>query len=147
MPFMTVSDGCSIFYRFDGAEDRPVVMLSNSLGSTHEMWEPQMAALTERYRVLRYDNRGHGQSDAPSAPYSFPRIATDAQELITGLGVGPVLWCGISMGGKAGIWLAANAPHLIKRAVLANTAALIGPREVWDQRLALIEEKGMDFLS
>jgi 3-oxoadipate enol-lactonase len=147
MPFMTTSDGCSIFYRFDGDEDKPLAMLSNSLGSTHDMWEPQMAALTERYRVLRYDNRGHGQSDAPPAPYVIDRIATDAKELITGLGVGPVLWCGVSMGGMVGMWLGANAPELLRRAVLANTSPLIGPPEIWAQRLAVIENEGMEALA
>jgi 3-oxoadipate enol-lactonase len=147
MPFMTASDGCSIFYRFDGDEGAPVVMLSNSLGATHEMWEPQMAVLTERYRVLRYDNRGHGQSDAPPAPYTMDRIATDAKELITELGLGSVLWCGVSMGGMVGMWLGANAPQLLKRAVLANTSPLIGPPEIWNQRIAMIENQGMDALS
>ncbi len=147
MPFITTSDGCSVFYRFDGDEDKPVAMLSNSLGSTHEMWEPQMAALTERYRVLRYDNRGHGQSDAPPAPYAMDRIASDAKELIEALGVGPVLWCGVSMGGMVGMWLGANAPDLLRRAVLANTSPLIGPPEIWNQRLAVIEDQGMEVLS
>jgi 3-oxoadipate enol-lactonase len=147
MPFMTTSDGCSIFYRFDGDEDKPLAMLSNSLGSTHDMWEPQMAALTERYRVLRYDNRGHGQSDAPPAPYAMDRIASDAKELIEALGVGPVLWCGVSMGGMVGMWLGANAPDLLRRAVLANTSPLIGPPEIWNQRLAVIEDQGMEVLS
>jgi len=147
MPFMTASDGCSIFYRFDGEEDRPVVMLSNSLGSTHAMWEPQMAALTERYRVLRYDNRGHGQSDAPPGPYTMDRIATDAKELIAELGLGSVLWCGISMGGVVGMWLGANASGCVRRAVLANTSPVIGPPEIWDQRIALIESRGMEAVS
>jgi 3-oxoadipate enol-lactonase len=147
MPFMTASDGCSIFYRFDGDEGAPIVMLSNSLGSSHEMWEPQMAVLTERYRVLRYDNRGHGQSDAPQGAYSMDRIATDAKELIAGLGLSSVLWCGVSMGGMVGMWLGANAPQLMRRAVLANTSPLIGPAELWNQRIALIESQGMEVLS
>lgn len=146
MPFMTASDGCSLHYRFDGEEDRPVVMLSNSLGSTLAMWEPQMASLTERYRVLRYDNRGHGQSDAPEGPYSLERVATDARELITGLGLGPVLWCGLSMGGMVGMWLGANAAHVLKRAVLANTSPLIGPPDVWNQRIAMAENEGMEVI-
>jgi 3-oxoadipate enol-lactonase len=147
MPLMTASDGCSIYYRFDGDEGSPVVMLSNSLGSTHEMWEPQMATLTERYRVLRYDNRGHGQSSVPEGPYSIERIATDAQELIAELELGSVLWCGVSMGGMVGMWLGANAPHVLRRAVLANTSALIGPPEIWNQRIALMEEQGMEALA
>lgn len=147
MPFMTMSDGCSIHYRFDGEEDRPVVVLSNSLGSTLAMWEPQMASLTERYRVLRYDNRGHGQSDAPPGPYTIDRIATDARELIAGLELAPVLWCGLSMGGMVGMWLGANAAHTLKRAVLANTSPLIGQPDVWNQRIAMAEKEGMEALA
>jgi 3-oxoadipate enol-lactonase len=147
MPLMTASDGCALHYRFDGDEDRPVVMLSNSLGSTMEMWEPQMAALTARYRVLRYDNRGHGQSDAPPGPYSIERVATDARELIADLEIGPVLWCGLSMGGMVGMWLGANAPHTLKRAVLANTSPLIGPPDIWNQRIASAEKDGMEALA
>lgn len=147
MAFMQASDGCSIHYRFDGPESVPAVMLSNSLGSTLEMWEPQMASLTERYRVLRYDNRGHGQSGVPEGPYTLERIAEDARELIAELDLGPVLWCGLSLGGMVGMWLAANAPHVLKRAVLANTSALLGPPELWDQRIALLESEGSEALA
>jgi 3-oxoadipate enol-lactonase len=147
MPFMNASDGCSIYYQFDGSEGRPVVVLSNSLGSNLSMWEPQMAALTERYRVLRYDNRGHGQSAVVEGPYTLERIATDARELIEELGIGPVLWCGVSLGGMVGMWLGANAPHVLRRAVLANTSPLIGPPDVWNQRIATIREQGMEAFS
>jgi 3-oxoadipate enol-lactonase len=143
MPFMTMSDGCALHYRFDGVDGAPVIMLSNSLGSTLEMWEPQVVALMDRYRVLLYDNRGHGRSQAPQGPYTLERIATDARELIEGLGVGPVLWCGVSLGGMVGMWLAANAPHVLRRAILANTSALLGPPEMWNQRIALVEQEGM----
>jgi 3-oxoadipate enol-lactonase len=142
MPHLQASDGCSIHYRYDGEEGRPVVMLSNSLGSTLEMWEPQMPALTGRYRVLRYDNRGHGLSDVPPGPYTLERIARDARELIAHQGVAPVLWCGLSLGGMVGMWLAANAPGAIKRAVLANTSAMIGQPEVWRERIAAVEQGG-----
>jgi 3-oxoadipate enol-lactonase len=144
MPFMTASDGCSIHYRFEGEEGRPVVVLSNSLGARLEMWESQIASLIERYRVLLYDNRGHGQSDVPPAPYTLERIATDARELIAELDLGPVLWCGLSLGGMVGMWLGANAPHTLKRAVLANTSARVASPEVFDQRIVIAETLGME---
>jgi len=147
MPHMQASDGCSIHYRFDGDDERPVVVLSNSLGSTLDMWEPQIPALTERYRVLRYDNRGHGQSDTPQGPYTLERIAADARELIAERELAPVLWCGLSLGGMVGMWLGAYAPHCLKRAVLANTAPLLGPPEIWNQRIALVDTDGMDGLA
>ena len=143
MPMMTMSDGCAIHYRFDGREGRPVLMLSNSLGTTIDMWEPQVAPLAEHFRVLRYDNRGHGASDVADGPYTVERIARDAKELIEGLGLGQIVFCGLSLGGMVGMWLGANASSLVSRAVLSNTSAHIGLPEVYDQRNALIAQEGM----
>lgn len=143
MPMMPMSDGTALHYRFDGDASRPILMLSNSLGTTLDMWDLQMASLTEHFRVLRYDNRGHGASDVPVGPYSMARIGSDAQELIEGLKLPPVVFCGLSLGGMVGLWLGANAPHLVTRAVLANTSAHIGQPDIWNQRIALIEAEGM----
>jgi 3-oxoadipate enol-lactonase len=147
MPTITTSDGCTLNYRFDGEDGRPVLLLSNSLGSTMAMWEAQMTALTEHFRVLRYDNRGHGGSAVPQGPYSVERIARDAQELIEGLGVAPVLYCGLSLGGMVGMWLCQNTPQLLSRVVLANTSAFFGQPETWNQRLAMIDSDGMQVVA
>ena len=80
MPMMPMSDGTALHYRFDGDASRPVLMLSNSLGSTLDMWDLQMPALVEHFRVLRYDNRGHGASDVPIGPYTVERIGRDGQD-------------------------------------------------------------------
>jgi 3-oxoadipate enol-lactonase len=141
---MTMSDGCAIHYRLDGDDGLPALMFSNSLGATLEMWEPQAEALAGRFRLLRYDNRGHGASDVPAGPYSLERIARDAGELIEGLRLAPVYFCGLSLGGMAGQWLAANAPGLLSRAVLANTSCYICQSKVWDQRIAVVEREGMN---
>jgi 3-oxoadipate enol-lactonase len=143
MPMMPMSDGTALHYRFDGDASRPVLMLSNSLGSTLDMWDLQMPALIEHFRVLRYDNRGHGASDVPIGPYTVERIGRDAQDLIENLKLPPVAFCGLSLGGMVGIWLGANAPHLVTRAVLANTSAYIGQPDMWNQRIALVEAEGM----
>jgi 3-oxoadipate enol-lactonase len=143
MPALTTSDGCALNYRFDGEEGRPTVVLSNSLGSTMEMWESQIAALTQHFRVLRYDNRGHGGSSVPEGPYTIERIARDAKELIEGLNVAPVGYCGLSLGGMVGMWLCANAPELITRAVLANTSSHFGQPDIWNQRMTLIQNEGV----
>ena len=144
MPMMTMSDGCAIHYRFDGGNGAPVLMFSNSLGTTVDMWEPQVEALAGQFRILRYDNRGHGASDVPVGPYTVERIARDAKELVEGLGLGPVVFCGLSLGGMVGMWLGANASSLVSRAVLANTSSYIGQPEVWAQRIALIKNEGMN---
>ena len=143
MPMMPMSDGTTLHYRFDGDAGHPILMLSNSLGSTLDMWDPQMAALTEHFRVLRYDNRGHGASDVPDGPYSMGRVGRDAQELIEGLKLTPVVFCGLSLGGMVSMWLGANAPHLVTRAVFANTSAHFDQPDTWNQRIALIEAEGM----
>jgi 3-oxoadipate enol-lactonase len=143
VPMMPMSDGTALHYRFDGGAARPVLMLSNSVGSTLEVWDPQMAALSEHFRVLRYDNRGHGASDVPPGPYAMARIGRDAQELIEGLQLAPLAFCGLSLGGMVGMWLGANAPHLVTRAVLANTSAYFSQPDIWNQRIALVEAEGM----
>lgn len=143
MPTFMTSDGCALNYRFDGEDGRPLLLLSNSLGSTMAMWDPQIEALTQHFRVLRYDNRGHGESAVPPGPYTVERIARDAKDLIEGLSLAPVLYCGLSLGGMVGMWLCQNAPQLLSRVVLCNTTAYFGQPEMWDQRLAMIDNQGM----
>jgi 3-oxoadipate enol-lactonase len=143
MPTIMTSDGCALSYRFDGEDGRPTLLLSNSLGATLEMWDPQVPALTQHFWLLRYDNRGHGGSAVPPAPYTVERIALDAKELIEALNVAPVLYCGLSMGGMVGMWLSQNVPHLLSRVVLANTSAYFGQPEMWNQRIAMIDSEGM----
>ena len=143
MPTVTADDGCSIFYQVDGTPERPAVLLANSLGTTLEMWEPQVAALSERYRVLRYDSRGHGRSDAPAGPYAIERLGRDAVALLDSLELERVRFCGLSKGGMVGLWLGANAGDRLERLVVANSSAHIGNPEVWDQRIATVRERGM----
>src|ERR1044071_10237337 len=101
-------DGTKLFYTLDGPESAPVLMLSNSLATTHKVWEPQLAAFTAKFRVLRYDRRGHGQSSSPQAPYSIEDLGHDALAIMDAAGVTKVNWCGLSMGGMTGLWLATN---------------------------------------
>jgi 3-oxoadipate enol-lactonase len=97
-------------------------MLSNSLGCTLQVWEPQMNALTQLFRVIRYDRRGHGKSSAPPGPYSMERFGRDVLAILDGLNIEKVHWCGLSMGGMVGQWLGANASDRFGKIVLANTA-------------------------
>ena len=143
MPMMRMSDGCSLHYRFDGEEGKPVLMFSNPLGFTHELWDHQIEAMTADFRVLRYDFRGHGRSGVWGGPYSLERAALDAAGLIEGLGLAPVAFCGLSIGGMVGVWLAANKPHLLSRAVLANTSLYLDPADHLRRRMAMIEKDGM----
>ncbi len=141
--FLTVGDGCRIAYRFDGPDDAPVLLLSNSLGTDMGMWAPQIAAWSARFRVLRYDSRGHGASDSPTGAYSMDRLGRDAVELLDALGIGTVNFCGLSKGGMVGQWLAVHAPARLRRLVLANTSAHMGPPSSWQARIEAVLADGM----
>jgi 3-oxoadipate enol-lactonase len=143
MPTVTADDGCTIFYHLDGTSEQPVVLLANSLGTTLEMWDPQVVALSGRYRVLRYDSRGHGRSGAPAGPYAIERLGRDALALIDALELERVRFCGLSKGGMVGLWLGAHAGDRLERLVIANSSAHIGNPDVWDQRITTVGKEGM----
>jgi 3-oxoadipate enol-lactonase len=134
--FITTGDGVRIAYRFDGAVDRPVLVLSNSIATSLEMWDGEIAALTHHFRVLRFDTRGHGESDVPPGPYSLDRLGRDVVELLDTLKVGRVHFCGLSLGGFIGQWVGIHVPERIDRLILANTSSYLGPAEPWNQRIA-----------
>jgi 3-oxoadipate enol-lactonase len=142
MAFINVSRN-RIFFRVDGDPGAPPLVLSNSLGTDHRMWDGQMEALVQDFRVIRYDVRGHGQSDAPEGPYTVEDLAQDVLGLMDELHVGRANFCGLSLGGMVGQWLGINAPDRLGRLILCNTAARIGPPEAWDQRIATVAAGGM----
>jgi 3-oxoadipate enol-lactonase len=142
MPFVQ-AEGARIFHRLEGPKDAPVLVLSNSLGTNLEMWEPQRAAFAGRFRTLRYDSRGHGQSQAPPGPYTIELLGRDVLALLDGLGIERASFCGLSKGGMVGQWLGAHAGHRLDRLILAHTSACTGSPEVWDQRIATVRAEGM----
>jgi 3-oxoadipate enol-lactonase len=127
----------------EGADDAPTLMLSNSLGTNLHMWDAQMPALRNHFRVIRYDARGHGESDVPAGPYSIDQLGRDALAIMDALDVRKVFWMGLSMGGMVGQWLLAHAPERIERAVLANTAARMSGTDGWNSRIATVLADGM----
>jgi 3-oxoadipate enol-lactonase len=135
--------GARISYRLDGPAELPVLMLSNSLGTNLSMWDRQVPAFGRHFRLLRYDSRGHGASDAPPGPYDIARLGRDALALLDALGLKRVRYCGLSKGGMVGMWLATNAPERIERLVLCNTSAHMGNPEMWKQRLETVRVQGM----
>lgn len=142
MPTIELPAG-RFFYRFDGPEDAPLLVFSNSLGTDHTMWDGQIVAFTPHFRVLRYDARGHGASAAPAGSYTMAELSQDVLDLFDRLDIARAHFCGLSMGGMVGMWLAANAPQRVGRLALCNTAALMGPPENWDTRIAAIRAGGM----
>jgi 3-oxoadipate enol-lactonase len=140
---ITTGDGCRIAWRFDGPEDAPVLLLSNSLGTDMTMWSPQIADFSKTRRVLRYDSRGHGGSDAPPGAYSLDRLGRDVIELLDKLEIDTVDFCGLSLGGMIGQWLGIRAPERVRRLILANTSSYMGPPSGWDARIATVAAQGM----
>jgi len=142
MPSLDVN-GISVNYRIDGADSAPPLVLSNSLGTNLHMWDNQVEELAKRFRVIRYDTRGHGKTTAPQGPYTFQQLGEDAIALLDALKLPRVRFCGLSMGGMIGMWLARQVPARIERLVLCNTAAKFGMPDIWNQRIATVRASGM----
>jgi 3-oxoadipate enol-lactonase len=134
-------------HRIDGPEDAPWLVLSNSLGGSLEMWDRNVPELAERFRVLRYDQRGHGRSPVPPGPYEIDDFGQDVIGLMDELGIERASFCGVSLGGMTGLWLASEAPERVDRLVAACTAAYLGPPSMWDERIAAVEAGGVEAIA
>jgi 3-oxoadipate enol-lactonase len=132
------------YARLDGPSDAPVVVLSNSLGTTLEMWEPQVPVLSEQVAVLRYDHQGHGTGRDSAPARSIEALARGVLDLLDERGMGRVSFCGLSLGGAVGMWLAINAPERIDRLALACTSARFGVRENWLARAATVRASSVE---
>jgi 3-oxoadipate enol-lactonase len=143
MPHATIN-GIQLYYEVAGPGDGTPILLSNSLASNLTMWDLQVEPLEmEGFKVIRYDSRGHGQSDAPSGAYSLEMLADDAVGLLDHLG-GSAHFCGLSKGGMVGQMLGTRHPSRVKTLTLADTAAFMPAKDVWEQRIATVKEGGME---
>ncbi len=140
---MIDADGCLLNVSVEGRQSGPTLMLSNSLGTTLQMWEPQMKALTQLFRVIRYDRRGHGKSGVPPGPYSVERFGRDVLAILNDLNIDKVHWCGLSIGGMIGQWLGANAPERFEKIILANTTCYYPDPTNWHNRIKAVKEGGL----
>jgi len=131
------------YYRLEGIEGRPVLVLSHSIGCDHGMWQPQMPDWLRHFQVLRYDVRGHGASESPLGEYSVEELGGDALALTHRLGISKFAWCGLSMGGAIGQWLALHAPESLTHLVLADTSPRFGDPAMWEKRILSVREGGM----
>jgi len=134
----------TLHHRFDGPEDAPVLVLVNSIGTTLELWDAQVDAFAGPFRVLRYDQLGHGRSEHRPGPYTVELLGRELLALLDGLGVERFSFCGLSLGGTVGMWLGKNAAGRLDRLVLAGTSAYFGPPERWVERAALVRAEGME---
>jgi 3-oxoadipate enol-lactonase len=127
-------------HRIDGADDAPPLVLSNSLGSTSAMWDPQIPALAERFRVIRYEIRGHDSAPVPDGPYTIADLGGDLLALLDRLGVERAHYAGLSLGGMTGMWLAVNAPERVDRLALLCTSAMLAREHDWPLRARTVRE-------
>ncbi|GLW06034.1 3-oxoadipate enol-lactonase [Microtetraspora sp. NBRC 13810] len=125
-----------------GDPGAPPLLLASSLGTTAAMWDPQVAELAARFRVIRYDHRGHGGSPVPAGPYTIADLGADVLALLDHLGIGRAHFAGLSLGGMTGMWLAAHAPERIDRLALLCTSARLGPPSVWTDRVEAVLRDG-----
>ena len=138
------ANGIDINYSLDGPEGAPMVTLSNSLLTNYTMWDAQMPVLTEKYRVLRYDTRGHGGSEVTPGDYTFELLTADAVALHQALGIEKTHFVGLSMGGMTGQLLAARHPELLLSVTLCDTTSRMPHPEIWDDRIADARSGGVE---
>jgi 3-oxoadipate enol-lactonase len=143
MEHHVTSGDATISYEVDGPPDAPALLLINSIGSTREMWARQAPAFAARYRVIRYDARGHGRSSVPAGDYTIAQLAGDALAILDALKVPSAHVCGISLGGLTTQWLGVHAADRVNKLIVANTAARIGTVDSWNERIKIVREGGM----
>ena len=143
----TRANGVELFYDLAGPEDAPAVVFSTSVGATLEMWDPQARAFAERFRVLRYDTRGHGRSQVVEGRASIEDLADDLAGLLDALGIEKAHLVGLSLGGMTGQALALRRPEKLESMVLLATSAHVPPAEAWTQRAATVRAKGMEVIA
>lgn len=137
------SQDAEINYQTFGDAAKPALVFSNSLGTNFKMWQPQIDHFQQDFFVICYDTRGHGASSAPQGPYTLDQLGQDVVNLLDHLNIEKAAFCGISMGGLTGQWLAINKPERFSHVVVCNTAAKIGQEQAWQDRAALVREQGL----
>jgi len=142
----TTANGISINCRIDGPEGAPWLVLSNSLATDLTMWDAQARALSGSFRLLRYDQRGHGRTEAPAGRYSFDLLIADALALMDAHGIARASFCGLSMGGATAMGLAQRNPERIARAIVCDTGCASSPQSAqqWEERIAAAQQGGME---
>jgi 3-oxoadipate enol-lactonase len=139
-----VNAGCRIYYRTDGATDAPAILFSNSLGTTHELWNPQVPALSRSFRIIRYDTRGHGLSAAPPGEYTIGQLGSDALAVLDAVGVPRASICGLSLGGLTAMWLGIHVAERVTSLTLASTGARISSFGFWQERIEQVRTAGLE---
>jgi 3-oxoadipate enol-lactonase len=140
---ITSFDDTKIAVYDSGGPNRPAILFSHHMGGNAAFWNGQDEALRADFRIIRYDSRGHGASDAPPGPYTAAMLGRDAHAVLAALDIGQAHFVGISQGGMAGMWLAARHPEKVDRLVLANTTPFVPNKAPWDGLIARARAEGM----
>jgi len=142
------ANGITINYRIDGPERAPWLVFSNSLATSLSMWDEQAAALQTSFRVLRYDQRGHGQTDAPSGRYAFDTLLDDALALVDAHNIDKAHFAGLSMGGATALGLAERHPRRFASIIVADSPCQSTPQssQQWEERIAVAQKQGVEAL-
>jgi 3-oxoadipate enol-lactonase len=140
MQFFVTGDDCRIAYQIDGDNDKPVLVLSNSIATNFHMWDAQIPTLGKLFRIIRFDTRGDGASDNPSGDYSIDRMGLDVIELLDYLHIEKVHFCGLSLGGFIGQWLGIHASDRINKLILSNTSSYLGPSSYFNNNIRSLRE-------
>jgi 3-oxoadipate enol-lactonase len=142
------ANGISINYQVDGPEGAPWIVFSNSLATSTAMWDEQAAALKSSFRVLRYDQRGHGGTEVPAGRYAFDTLLEDALGLLDALGIAKTHFAGLSMGGATALGLAERHPDRLDRVIVCDSPCQSTPQssQQWEERIAVAQKQGIDAL-
>lgn len=146
MPLIAMDDRIRLNVEADPDNGKPALLLANALGTDMSMWEDQLPALREHFRVVRFDDRGHGGSDVPDTPYTIDRLGRDARGVLDAVGVESAHVVGLSKGGMVAAWLAANKPDYVEKLVICASAPHLPPRDMWEGRAKTARNEGLSAL-
>lgn len=147
MTTVMTADGVALHAEIEGRSEQPALLLIHALGADHTMWNPQVEALNARFRIIRYDMRGHGRSTVQPGETTVATLGADALAVLDAAEASVAYLCGASLGGGVGLWLAANAPTRFRAMVLASSLDRFGTPVLWDERIATARSAGMDALA
>jgi len=143
MPLIAMDDGIELYVEGDPDNGKPPLLLLNALGADHTMWDGQMPAFREHFRIIRFDDRGHGESNVPETPFTIDRLGRDARGVLEAFDIDSAHVVGMSKGGMTAAWLGINAPEHVEKLVIASSSPHLAPREVWEGRANTARNEGV----
>lgn len=147
MPRIKMDDGIMLHVEAAPDNDKPPLLFLNALGADHSMWNAQMPRFSEHFRIIRFDDRGHGQSDPPETSFTIDRLGRDARAVLEAFDIDSAHVVGLSKGGMTAAWLGINAPDHVEKLVIVSSSPHLAPREVWEGRARTARSEGVAALA